>query len=231
MKLLISSRKITFWLFVIVVALNAIGFVGRTVEYLMGIEETTELVRLFHVAEEGNVTAWYSSLLLLLSSLLLAITAFAKKTAQDPYLRHWKVLSVIFFYLSLDEAARIHEISIGPLRSLFNASGVFHYAWVIFAIPFVIFIMIYYSRFLFDLPQKTRNLFIAAGAIYIVGVLGAEMVGGYLMSHKIEFWNVRPILVTIEEFLENVGIVIFISALLSYLKSHLQDTEIALRFD
>lgn len=224
----ISVRSILLWLMILTLALNFIGVIGRGIEYLLGIEETTELVRLFHVAEEGNLTTWFSAMLLLCSSLLLATIASATHVRGKPYGWHWTILSVLFFLMSLDEAARIHELTIGPLRSLFGASGVFYYAWVILAIPFVIALVIAYTKFLRDLPRDSRLLFIIAGGLYVFGAMGMDMVGGYFIAREAGPRLLEPILITVEELLENVGIVVFIYALLSHIRSHLQVSEIQL---
>lgn len=229
MTLSISARKVSIWLFVVAVVLNAIGFVGRTVEYLLGYEETTELVHLFHPSEEGNITAWFSALLLLLSAILLALITRATKETGRPYVRHWTVLSLIFLYMSVDEAARIHELTQEPLRAALNPTGIFHYAWVIVAIPLVLIFAIAYLRFLRDLPRNTGLLFIASGALYVGGALGMDMLGGYLLSHPVGGFDLQPLAITIEEFLENVGMVLFIYTLLSYIKSHLPN-QVTLEF-
>lgn len=226
MKLTISPKKITYWLFVIVVALNLFGFMARGIERLLGYNNT-EFVRLFDVSEEANITAWFSSLLLLISAALLSVIAMAKSASAKPYSRHWGFLSLIFLYLSLDEAAKIHEITIKPLRALFNASGLFYYAWVIIAIPFILLLGFVFMRFVFDLPSRTRTQFVLAGVIFLTGALGFEMLGGYFLDKLVGGLSINPILVTFEEFFENFGIVIFISALLTYMKSHSDTKDIS----
>ena len=147
MTLKISIKKIAIWLTSVVLALNSISFVSKTIEYIFGYEETPIFVRLFHVAREGNISSWFSSLLLLFSAILLALIALAKKEQKVPYLRHWSIMSIIFFYLSLDEAASIHELSGKLVRSILNVSGIFHNSWVVIAIPLVlIFIVFFHLR-------------------------------------------------------------------------------------
>lgn len=229
MKISFSVKKFSTVLIIVVIALNAIGFIGRLVEYRLGIKETTEFVRLFHVAEEGNITSWYSSLSLLFCAILLAFIANVKKSAKDVYGKHWGILSLIFVFLSLDEAATIHEISILPLRKLLNLTGVLHYSWVIVAIPLLLFFLFYFSRFLISLPKDTRNLFVFAGIVFVGGALGLEMVSGYLLSSEMERRLVfNSLSITLEELAENVGIVIYIYALLFYIKTHLEAKEIVL---
>jgi hypothetical protein len=229
MKLSISAKKVGFWLFVVAVALNLIGFLGRAVEHFLGYRETTALVRLFHPSEEGNITAWFSAMLILLSAVLLALIAKSTARTGGAYVRHWGVLSMIFVYMSADEAARIHELTQEPLRAAYHLTGFFHYCWVIVAIPLVLLFVLAYLRFLRDLPQTTRLLFIVSGAIFVGGALGMDMLGGYFMTHPLGNFDMQPIMITIEEFMENLGIVLFIFTLLSYMKSHFPST-ISLEF-
>ena len=95
-------------------------------DYLM-MEMKESYVRLFILSGEANIPSWYASSTLLLCSILLAMIACGKKRAGDSYLMHWSALSVIFLFLSLDEAAMIHEMTIKPLQTHFNASGFLYY--------------------------------------------------------------------------------------------------------
>lgn len=227
----ISFKRFIITLVIVVLALNAISFVGRTVEYFLGIKETTALVRLFHIGEEGNITTWYSALSLLFCAILLAIIGYAKKETADPFTRHWNVLALIFLYISLDEAASIHEITMRPLQTMFNASGIFYFGWVIIAIPLVLLFSVMYLKFLLHLPRTFRRLFIIAGVLFVTGALGLELVEGYFYSQELTRWGpIVPLLTTAEEFLEMVGIVVFIYALISYLKQFMKMTEIRFNF-
>lgn len=225
----LSIRKITIWLTIITLALNFLGLIGRGIEFILGIEETTEIVRLVHVAEEGNLTTWFSAMLLLISSIVLGFIARANYRHGKPYGKHWAFLSMIFFLMCLDESARIHELTIEPIRSLFNVSGVFHYAWVLLAIPFLIILAIAYWKFIRDLPSRSRLLIIIAGIFYVFSAMGMDMVVGYFISHGIAPRLLEPILITVEELGENLAIVLFIYALLSHLKTHETISEISLK--
>ncbi|MEH1834454.1 MAG: hypothetical protein V7L29_20850 [Nostoc sp.] len=173
---------------------------------------------LFSLNGELNIPAWYSSFsLLFCSALLKAITAIKTK---DRYFVYWKTLYLIFFYLSLDEAFSFHEILIIPsLRESLHLNPIFYETWVI---PGVILVGVFafkYLKFLLHLPYNTRYLFLIAAVVYVGGALGMEMVGGLL---RVDFGRRSLIALTgiiVEEFLEMVGIVIFIYALLAYLSS------------
>ncbi len=226
LKFKLSIRKITIWLTIITLVLNILGAIGRGIEFLLGIEDTTEIVRLVHVAEEGNITTWFSAMLLFISSILLGLIASIEHTQIKPYVKHWSALAIVFFLMTLDEAARIHELTIEPMRSLFNASGIFHYAWVLIAIPFLIILAVVYWKFIQDLPKKTRLLFIISGVVFVSSAMGMDMVVGYFISHNIAPRLLEPLLITVEEFGENVAIVLFIYTLLSHIKYDLKVSEI-----
>lgn len=228
MKLYISTRKIIIWLVSLVIVLNLIGLIGRGIENYLGYERTTPFVRLFHVTGEGNITSWFSSLLLLFSAILLLVIANGVSAKQGPFIRHWYVLSAIFAFLALDEAASIHELTMDPLRNLLHPTGIFHFAWVIIAIPLVLLFVIVYIKFLFHLPKDTRWLFLVGGFLYVFGAMGMDMIAGFVLDNDLVQGRLYGLLITIEEFMENVGMVIFIFALLSYLTSHLEIQEISL---
>jgi len=189
-------------------------------------------VKLFDLNKEGNIPTFYQASTLLLCSALLAIIAFAKKKEDAPYRLHWKALSIIFLFLSLDEAARLHERTIEPLQSALNASGFLHYAWIILGAVFVLIFVLAYLRFLADLPRKSRNLFLVAGAISVGGALGMESISGYhksfyvgqymLLSCLCNYHANHVMISTVEELLEMLGIVVFIYALMSYISLHVK---------
>jgi hypothetical protein len=65
-------------------------------------------------------------------------------------------------------------------------------------------------------------LFIAAGSLYLAGALGIESVGGWYFSRNGETEDLRySLLVAAEEFAEMSGIILFIYALLDYLRQRL----------
>jgi len=217
MKLQIPSKKIMVWLLGLTIGLNLFGFAARIIEKLLGYNNT-EFVRLFDVGEEANVTSWFSSILLLLSAILLYFISRLKYLDKDSVAMHWTFLSYLFIFLSIDETATIHEMLIKPLREMFHLTGIFYYAWMIIAIPAVLLLAILYKRFVFSLPKNIRNQFILAVIIFLSGALGFEMLGGLFFKTEISGIHVLSFLITFEELLENLGVVVFISALLNYVK-------------
>ncbi|MEG4066274.1 hypothetical protein QUA42_02785 [Microcoleus sp. Pol11C2] len=177
------------------------------------------LAMAFNLDGEVNVPAIYSSVALLFSSLLLGAIAHVKNLDSDRYKNHWKILSFIFLGLSLDELGQLHEHLIG-LRGVLNATGFLYFTWIV---PFAVLVAIFllsYSKFVFHLPVPTKKLFVAACALYIGGAMGMEMPGGYIASTMGQENVAYVIVTTLEEFLEMLGIVVFIHALTSYIKTY-----------
>jgi hypothetical protein len=165
---------------------------------------------------EAGIPAWFSSSVLLLCSVLLATITSAYKRTDHRYVYHWCALCIIFALLSLDETISIHERFIEPLRFLWGTGGLFYFAWVIPGGAFAGLLTLAYYRFVFDLPAKSRRLFIAAGALYLSGALGFEMLGGLWADHYGELNWIYRVLVTAEEFLEMSGAILFLFALMRY---------------
>ena len=130
-------------------------------------------------------------------------------------------MSIVFLYLSVDETAIIHEMSIKPLRSMLHASGPFYYAWVIpGAICTGIFALMYW-KFLLHLPSRTRFLYVCAGMVYVGGAIGIETLSAmYAVVHGENNFTYR-LISTLEETFEMLGLVIFLNANLHYFRSNI----------
>ena len=183
----------------------------------------------FELWAEASIPSWYSVSLLLACAMLLAIITVAKRQATDRYARHWFWLTLIFLTLSIDDAADLHGHTSYKLQEMFETGGLLTYAWVIPAGAGCVAVGLAYLRFLRDLPPPIRWRFVIGGALFVAGALVMEMIEGrYDTQHGVENMPYR-IMVAIEESLEMAGIVIFISALLTYLAALAEKVEIRVR--
>ena len=181
-----------------------------------------KLAKAFSVDMELNIPAYFSTLLLLLASVLLACVAFSHFQCRKRYAWHWSLLAAGFFVMSFDEIASVHEKLIEPMRSVLGSEnlGIFYYAWVVPAIALVLLLGAVFLRFCWDLPKSTRSLFIIAAILYLSGALGLELAGGaYAESFGKENLTYK-FLVTVEEALEMIGTIIFIKALFDYIANN-----------
>lgn len=218
----VSAKRCGLALGFIVVALMAASL-GATLlsfqviddPFLREVKES--VIRLAWVDEEGNIPAWYSASLFLLCSFLLATTAAAERQRQSRYAVGWLILSLVFVYLSLDESAQLHELSIPPLRHLFNPTGALYYPWIVPAGICVALLLLGYWKFLTRLPARTRWLFLVAGAVFVGGAIGVEAVSGKHASLHGEENLTYHLIITVEELFEMSGLVLFIYALLDYI--------------
>lgn len=182
-------------------------------------------IRLFDLNREANIPTWFSSILLILNAFTLAIIAIHTKAQRGSYHTQWFVLAAIFLYLSIDEAALLHEMMEKPVRRAFDLKGYLYFAWIIPAVCFLVVLGVYIRRLLFDLPKMTRWLFVIAGCVYVVGAVGMEMIGSNIFythgGHKpIAYY----LWATMEETFEMVGLIIFFYALLDYVAQYMPET-------
>ena len=216
----INPRKIGLILGIIALYLAVQSIIAEyLLEMKMGGESGGVLALLLDtlsVNAEETIPTWYSVSILLFASVLLAIIAMAKRARQDRYSGYWVGLTLLFLYLSMDEGAAIHEILADPLQKAFNTTGYLAFGWQIVAIPLVIIFGLLYLRFLFHLPPRIRNLFIASGLIYAGGALLGDAIGANeWISSGITLTYLAT--GTIEELMEMLGVVLFIYTLLSYM--------------
>lgn len=223
-ELKISPKKIALLLMCTVVVLVAISITGQYFRDFFGDHELAEkIISKINLDEErNNLPTWYQSSSLLVCSLILFVIGHVRHAIKDRDAKFWWFLSFLFLFLSLDEAVSIHEQMTLPLRNAFNLEGIFFLSWVIPAVFALAILGAVYAGFLTRLPSRTRNLMIAAGALFVIGAVGIEMIGANYMFMLNDPPDIDrdfgyALITTTEEFFEMSGIVLFIYGLLSYL--------------
>jgi hypothetical protein len=236
-KLRLSPRRVTLVLLAVVLGLIIGGFLTQYIKCFYGHDVQFGFVRLLALDGEDNLPSWYSSVQLLFSSVALGIIGLSRKQEKNPYRWHWLTLSVLFLCLSIDEAASIHEMTApliehwlataGPLINL--VSSLLGTPWLLAAIPFTIIVFLLFVRFLWNLPRATMILFVIGGGSYVAGAVGVEdLAGHYLVNPGADETFTYQIMVTVEEGLEMLGIVVFLYGLMTYMAIHGIGLEIAL---
>jgi hypothetical protein len=208
---------LTRWLAVAIALLVAASTAGQIVRLRFGYTYLHGLIPLFYLDDEANAPTWYSSMTLLLAAaLLLAIAATTRRHADRAW-RYWAALAAVFAALSFDEVAQVHELLIEPLRGRLGGSGYLYYGWVVPGAIFALAAAVAFARFLFGLPGPTRTLIVVAGAIYLAGTLGVEMITARLDFEHGPGDAAYVAAATVEETLEMTGILVFLHALLAHL--------------
>jgi hypothetical protein len=221
----ISMQRVLRVLLSVVATLVITGTAANVISHHVAPTPEHKLAKLmnrFDLNFEPSIPAWYSASALLVSSGLLFVIGISKWQAKDSLFKHWLVLGILFLGLSADEAARFHEMIHIVIVSQIEVSGIFYFPWVVPALIFVGFVGICYIPFLRKLDRRSAKLFLAAGAIYVMGAVGMEIIAGPLAERFGFLSTPHVICEVIEETLEMLGIVTFIYALLDYLARCLQ---------
>lgn len=226
----LSRRTIVRVLAATTLFLLIVSMGGQVIKHVFGHPKLLGLIPLFYVDWECNIPTFFSGLLLLCASLLLALIAVLKRRSSDARWRQWAILSFLFLSMAVDETSHIHELLKTPGRWLLGPmqKGIFTYAWVIFGIPTVIIVAISYLKFYLHLDPQMKTQFTIAAITFVSGALGMELVGAYYYGLHGDDNITYAMLATVEEGLEMAGIIVFINALMNYVIDHY---EIRLRFD
>ena len=224
-RIVINPKSIAFVLVAVATLLIILSIGTQIIAYTTGHNSMYGLVPLLDLDDEDNLPTFFSGLILLFASSLLALIHILARKSEEKDRFYWATLSLGFLYMAFDEICMIHEKFVGPMRRVLGDEdlGVFYYAWVIPFGGIVIVLSIVFSGFLLRLPSKTRLIFIIAAVMYVGGAIGVELIEG-LITDKYGGRNLYyQIIPTIQESLEMFGVIIFIWSLLGYIAEHCKE--------
>ncbi len=221
MNLRINPRRTLYFFLLSTAALVALELGSLFNWHVIGFRNEWTLlpVKFFDLSTDTSVPTWFSSLMLLLCSLSLAVVWKMVRERRLPYRAHWLGLPAIFLLMSVDEVAMIHEnvLGLAARLSLGETTGWLHYGWVAFGALFVLLFGLAYLRFLLHLPARTRLLFMVSGIVFVAGALGVEAFNG-LFSETHGTWNLGYAVGTaVEEGCEMLGTTLFLFAILRHI--------------
>lgn len=228
----LSIRKLIIMLVLVTFYLAVQSITGKYIEAYFGTEQPhilSELVLLFNINRESSIPTWYASLLLFGCAVLLGLIGQVQSLHQPGQRRYWRGLAVIFLFLSIDEAAEIHERLTEPLQMMFGASGPLYFAWMIAYIPLVVVFGLVYFRFWLNLPARTRRLFLLSGVLYLGGAIGVEMIGANIWYQDGGTSLYYSTIGTIEEFFEMLGAATLIYTLLTHMAGEAVELRVAVQ--
>jgi len=222
-RISISPSRTAWVLSAVVILLAAASLAGQVSRLFLGHDRVLGLVPLFDLDDERNIPTWFSGALLLLGAGLFWTIAQVKRAEKDPFARHWMILSVIFCLLSLDEVAAIHEIAGHLIRAKFEPGSYLYYGWVIPGGLLVILLALSYVKFLRHLPARTTRLLILAGALYVGGSIGMELIEGRWESRHGSVGWPYVFMYTVEEVCEMFGLVTLVFGLMDYMSGQMRE--------
>lgn len=200
-----------------------------------------DLLERFDLNKERTLPTFFQGLMLFVSSILLAIIAALNKTEPDHGKNAWALMSALMLFLSADELICIHE-RLGEWTNqcygflkltdplAIKLSSPFITSWVFIYLPAAFLIFLVSLKWLRRLPAKTRKYFLLAGALYVCGAAGCEMIQScywrFGMDHGNLGYEINSI---VEEGLEMAGVIIFIWALLAYIANRFKNVQFELK--
>ncbi|MBL8063242.1 MAG: hypothetical protein JNK32_09505 [Anaerolineales bacterium] len=227
----LSPKRLLIVLFAVVILLVALSIWGQHMRFF-GVADIRGawheflidlMINSFFLDFEGNVPTYINALLLFIPALLLAGIGAWKNTVKDKFRIHWNLLALIFFLLSVDEVASLHEKLIKPMRAIFGTEGIFYFAWIIPGMIVVALFGLTYLMFFLHLGKKFKLLFFFSLAVYLGGVIGGEMVSGYFAANLGLKNYTYAVVASLEESVEMFGCSLIIYSLLDYIKYYLPD--------
>ena len=218
----------------LLVVLSTIG--QLVIRWLGDVPGLQYLSWLLFVDSEQSFPALYSTAILLSCGAMAAIVGWIIDDVSDR--TGWRALAVVMAGAGFDEYAAAHEKAIEPMReALAISDGIFYYAWIIPGLAAVVLLAVVFSGFLRRLPTDTRNRFVTAGVVFVVGAIGFEAIAaGYVTGWMEDVGiglspgadpdaartNLTYLLfTTIEESLEMIGAAILLTAIVSHMETHL----------
>lgn len=221
----LSPRRIVRALAACVGVLTVLSYSIRYYEIRYG-DRAGELNRLFWVDAEANIPTFFSALVLVFGAVLVGRMALAERRSGGAFARHWTGLALIMLFLAVDESTALHEMLIEPVRDALGTSGYLRFAWVIPGSIAVAVFVLAYVRFLRSIPRETAVRMVVAGAVFVAGALGLEMVGGQFKTVYGEISRKYITVASAEELCEMLGALLFVRAMLRHLERLAPRTEI-----
>jgi hypothetical protein len=213
----VSVPHVRAVLLALVAVLVLAHIAGQFSEHILGKPSLKGFVPRTNMNGEMSLATLVSTLLLAACTLLLAIITLIAHRTGNRFTRWWAGLVLVFAYVTADEAIALHEATIAPLRDQLGVpEGWLFFAWVIPAAILLLAMLVLYRSFLFSVPVATRNQSLLAGLLLAGGALCIELISGWYLSARGDGFTYE-LIGALEETLELLGIIIFLTALLAHL--------------
>jgi hypothetical protein len=215
--------RLLIWLFCTLLILNIIAIFFA---YVTGHASYYGILEKFYFLLENNFPTYFSGVNLLIAAGLLFHIYNEKNIKHTVDNKYWLFLSLVFLFLSIDEIASIHELSIRPMQKLLTMGSIssswLFFPWVIAGIILVLVLGIFFLRFYLRLPLRYKFLFGVSAALIIGGAIGLEIIDGHYYNGDVTSKGglIYFLLTTVEESMEMMGEIIFIKALIDYIRSY-----------
>lgn len=214
-----SSTKTNKIIVSLVVAWLTLWLANAIQDITIWLTGTSAKIWVLDLDFEESFYTWFSTVMLSAAAFMCFFLSLKDHGQTKNVKTQWRILGSLFFLLSADEMLSFHERISGMLSTSFTTSGMFEFAWVIPALIIIPIFFFLFFPFIRHLHTYVSYTIIIAGAIFVFGAVGMEMIAGIFISENNSQDDVftSPMyrfLVNIEEGLEVLGVIVFIKALL-----------------
>lgn len=172
----------------------------------------------FYPNAEGNLWAWYSSLMLaLLGIVFVAIAVLVRRAGGRG--GAYGFMGAVALALSIDESTQIHE-QFGLVTAELGWSLPYAYDWILIGIPIALVVgaaLLWAAR---RIDRVLRIRLIVAGALYFLGAVGMETATGAIeesadLTTDFGAALAHEVVMGLEESLEFAGVLVAFAAVLA----------------
>jgi len=216
MEFIFKYERITQFLLSVVGVIVGVDIITKIIRFSYNIQDNYGYWSLLDIDVENSFGNFYSSVALLLVSIIFLLVAYNKKLNLG-LANYWYGLAFIFCLFAFDEAIDIHEVISKHVEFGFLIHGPQGEAWLVPYLAFLVVFVLFYSRFLLKIPSSVRNGLIFATIIYMTGVAGFEVFTEWyekIYGHGL----VHALLTTVEDTFEMLGIILLIKTLLHHIE-------------
>jgi hypothetical protein len=207
----LDARALRGWLLIAVATVAGLALVAEAWHARSHDDLIEALLPKLSLSYEGNLPTWFASMLLF----SCALAAGAIALTRPAWHRHWWAIAAVATWMSIDEAAELHE----HLGGYIGTSGVLYFDWVIPATAIVGLLALVFLPFMRALHAPTRTRLIIAGLVYVGGALVMELpLGWWTEQHGTDGFD-YAVIDWVEETLELVGASLALVALVAHRQS------------
>lgn len=193
-------------LFMSALVLTALSWSFNAVPPRQGVSRVLiDLIDLFSVYEEANLTTLFSGFCLLMVGGVLAWGALTTGERTRAF------LALVFVYLALDEWLALHEISTNDLAAS-NPLGLSGSAWILVFLPLALGVALVALRWWWGLAHWLKVALVLAVLLYLGGAVGLEVIQDVLLVDVSR--RTSMLFIHAEELLEMLGAISLFSVLL-----------------
>jgi hypothetical protein len=224
--LTINRKRFCLILLAIALFLGILSYTTAAYEWSLGVDNTYwahEAALIFGVIYEGNIPSWFSALLLFIAASCAALIAVVEKRF------YWGLLAFVLAYMSMDEAAELHETFTRPMRDSFQLSGYLYFGWILIGIPVALIVGATFIPFLLKLPRFCQLGFVLAAAIYLTGAIVVESFSASIWAETDYATLSYHAVSLVEELMEISGVILVIHTLLWYIEKQLGEIRLNIK--